>query len=155
MIVRLTPYELMQAATAGCLRQISALARSLPDRHGFVGLGWSEHIEGACGEMAVGKATGRYVSGSINTFKTGGDLGSRVQVRTRSRHDYDLIVRRDDRDDDAFVLVTGRSPSFQVRGWIWGRDAKQERWRATHGNREPAFFVPASDLACIDTMPQG
>lgn len=155
MTVRLTAYELMQAATAGCLRQISALVKNLPDKHGFAGLGWSEHIEGACGEMAVAKVVNRYVSGSVNTFKVGGDIGGTIQVRTRSRHDYELIVRPDDRSEDVFVLVTGRAPEYEVRGWIRGEQAKRPDWLASHGGRAPAYFVPASALQDVASLPQG
>lgn len=154
MIVKLTAYELMQAATMGSLRQISAITKGLPDRHGFAGLGWSEHIEGSCGELAVAKALDRYCSGSVNTFKTGGDLGANVQIRTRSRHDYELIVRPDDRDDDMFVLVTGRSPEMTIRGWLTGAEAKRAEWMRTHGNRSAAFFVPSTALRSPDSLPK-
>jgi len=146
MNVKLTAYELMQASTVGSMRQISALMNRLPDKHGFDGLGWSEHIEGMCGEIAVAKAINCYCSGSVNTFKLGGDLGSNIQVRTRSKHEYELIVRESDRDDDVFVLVTGKSPEFVVRGWITGTDAKRDEWKKTHGGRAEAYFVPHSSL---------
>jgi hypothetical protein len=146
MNIKLTAHELMQAVTVGGMRQISALMNKLPDKHGFDGPGWSEHIEGFCGELAVAKAINCYCSGSVNTFKVGGDLGEKIQVRTRSKHSYELIVRPGDRDDDVFVLVTGRSPDFVVRGWIAGRDAKRDDWKKTHGGRDEAFFVPQAAL---------
>jgi len=146
MNVKLTAHELMQAATIGSMRQVSALMNKLPDKHGFDGLGWSEHIEGACGELVVAKALNCYCSGSVNTFKLGGDLGSNIQVRTRSKHEYELIVRPSDRDDDVFVLVTGKSPCFVVRGWISGGSAKASEWKKAHGGRAEAYFVPHSSL---------
>ncbi len=149
MRVTLSPYELSMAAQVGSRRQIEALTKGLPDKHGFGGEdGWTVHIEGACGEMAVASALGRYWSGSVNTFKSGGDVGT-VQVRTRSRHDYDLIVRRDDRDNDIFILVTGLAPRFEVRGWIRGADARRSEWLRTHGNRPAAYFVPQTALMPI------
>lgn len=152
MRVVLTWYELFLASQIGVKRQVEALKRNLPDRHGAkADQGWQVHVEGAAGEMAAAKALGLYWSGSINTFKTGGDIGT-LQVRTRSRHDYDLIVRDSDRDDDRFVLVVGCAPVFDVIGWILGRDAKRQEWTRTHGGRSEAYFVPQNQLLPIETI---
>ena len=81
---------------------------------------------GACGEVAVAKAMGRYWGGSVNTFKSIGDLVSvGWEIRTRAEHSYDLIIRDDDQDDRVFVLVTGKAPNYVVRGWIKAGDAKE------------------------------
>lgn len=136
------------AAGVGLERQLRALTDKRPDRHGFVPkeeAGWCLHIEGACGEAAVAKALNRFWDGSVDSFKSGGDVGG-IQVRTRSRHDYELIVRADDRDTDVFVLVTGRAPTFRVVGYILGRDAKRPEFLQRHGNRPGAYFVPYSVL---------
>lgn len=143
------------AAGVGVRRQIEAFRAGRQDQHGATsaevggrGRGWHLHIEGAAGEMAVAKALNRHWSASVNTFKVGGDVG-RVQVRTRSRHDYELIVRPEERDTDAFILVTGIAPAFRVHGWCYGREAKREEWRQNHGGHGAAFFVPASALRTI------
>mgnify|MGYP006300474069 CR=1 FL=1 len=81
----------------------------------------------------------------MGTFKTGGDVGE-IQVRTRSRHDYELLIRPQDRDEDTFVLLTGVAPSFRAHGWIQGQDAKKKEWLQTYGGRPPAYFVPQKDL---------
>lgn len=143
--VTLTAYELEMAAIQGMRRQIEAVQKGLGHIAGYEGIGWDIHIEGAAGELAFAKSINRYWSGSVNTFKTGGDVGS-VQVRTRSKHSYELLVRDQDRDDDLFVLVTGVSPNFKVWGYITGREAKQGQWRQTHGGRPPAYFVPHAAL---------
>lgn len=144
--IRLTWAELMQAAICGVMRHITSLRDKRPDRHGadLSGDGWSLHIEGAAGEIAFARARGCYWSSSVNTFSLP-DVGD-VQVRTRSRHDYELIVRDCDKDGDVFALVTGRAPEFVVRGWIRGGDAKRKEWRREHGGREAAFFVPQAEL---------
>jgi len=148
MRIRLAWYEVFMAATVGIKRQVEALKEQRPDRHGFKGLGWDVHVEGAVGELAAAKAMNRFWSGSINTFKDGGDVGT-IQVRTRSKEHYELIVRQDDADEDCFVLVVGTAPNYDVKGWILGRDAKQEQWSQTHGNRPAAFFVPQLELRDI------
>jgi hypothetical protein len=73
--------------------------------------------------MAFAKATRRYWSGSVKTFKAGSGVGN-IQVRTRSREDYDLIVRDDDPDEDILVLVIGHAPSCRVVGWMRGMTAR-------------------------------
>lgn len=143
--VELSWAEVEMAAHVGARRQIDSLRRGLPDKHGYEGSGWDNHVEGAMGEITVAKALGRYWNGSIGTFKSGGDVG-KIQVRCRSKLDYDLIIRTDDRDADWFVLVLGRCPRYWVVGYISGAEAKQEQWLQNHGGRPPAYFVPQSAL---------
>ena len=133
------------ASEIGRLRQLAAIKSGRADRYGFEGLGWSEHIEGACGELAVAKALKVYWDGSINTFSAP-DLEGGVQVRTRSRADYELIIREADNSDQIYVLVTGRCPAYAVVGWILGAHGKREEWARSHGGRQSAFFVPHSAL---------
>lgn len=152
MQVTLTWPEAAMASDVGRMRQLSSIKAGLQDAHGFEGVGWSEHIEGACGEMALAKQLGVYWDGSVNSFHRP-DVGGRFQVRTRSRHDYDLIVREADSDEDVFVLVTGRCPHYTVRGFILGKDAKRDEYKASFGNRPPAFFVPQAALQCLSNLP--
>jgi hypothetical protein len=143
--VELTPVEMEIAVLVAAKRQIENLTRCRQDKHGAPrDSGWSLHIEGAAGEMAVAKWSGRYWNGNLSDLDAD-DVG-RVQVRTRSRHDYDLIIHPADPSDRAFVLVTGLAPRFMLRGWVWGREGKvPEYWRDPAGGR-PAFFVPQSAL---------
>jgi hypothetical protein len=146
MRVVLTWNEVAVAAIVGMRRHIEALRAGRGDAFGRSdGDGWSAHIEGACGELAVAKSAGVYWAPSVNTFRAGGDVG-RWQVRTRTRDDYELLIRDNDRDDAEFVLVRGRAPTFDVIGWIFGRDAKRDAWSKTHGGRPAAFFVPDCEL---------
>ena len=145
-IVRLTTAELWQAASVGALRHMQALARGQKDAHGFDGEdSWTIHIEGACGELAFAKHLGVYPGLTACAGKAP-DVG-KYQVRTRSRADYDLIVRSGDSDGDVFVLVTGANGVYRVVGSIAGRDAKNEQWRKDYGGRPPAYFVPQSALS--------
>ena len=148
--VSLDPGEMAIAACVGAGRQRQALAKGYENKHGFRGLGWSEHIEGAAGEMAVAKHFGMYWGGAYNSWK-GADLGKNIQVRTRSEPWHELIVRDDDSDDDVFVLVTGRAPNFVLHGWILGRDAKTPSWHQSHGNRPPAYFISPDYLKPMDS----
>ncbi len=146
MNVTLNREQLQSAVNVGAARHMAALRRGLEDRHGALAGGWSLHIEGACGEYAAAIALHLPWTPNINTFKgPAGDIGRGVEVRTRSRHDYDLIVRKDD-FNRPFVLVTGIAPRFRVRGWIMGDDAKRPEWLREHGGREAAYFVPFGAL---------
>jgi hypothetical protein len=148
-IVVLTSGEILAAATIGMYRNAAAMKRGLSDKHGLEDTwGWSYHIEGACGEAAFAKVMGMYWSAPINTFKRGGDVGA-IEVRTRSRHDYELIVREDDSDRATFVLLTGACPRYRVHGWITGAEAKRAEWLQQHGGRESAYFVPQASLSPI------
>ena len=152
MNICLTWYEVAVSAGVGMRRQMEALRAKRPDAHGRGDAnGWSDHIEGACGEAAAAKALNVYWSGSQGTFKTGGDVYT-YQIRTRSDHTYDLIVRDDDADDAVFILVRGRVPHFDVVGWILASHAKQPQWSQTYGGRPAAYFVPASALHPLETL---
>lgn len=151
--VTLTPAEQLVACQIGCLRQVSSLTAGLRDRHGAAKRdGWSLHIEGAAGELAAAKAVGRYWPASVNTFRGEADIPG-AEVRTRSRDYYDLIVREDDEDDKAFVLVVGSMPNYRVCGWIAAGDGKRPEFLRTYGDRPPAWFVPQSALHPLTTLP--
>ena len=145
MKVSLSPIELELAAIIGVKRQTENLFRRRQDAYGASKEGgWSLHIEGAAGEMAVAKAFNRYWQGNLGDLRA--DDVDKLQVRTRSRHDYELTLHPDDPDDRGFMLVTGLAPNFCIRGWVWGREGKlPEYWRDPAGGR-PAFFVPHSVL---------
>ena len=142
----LTDFECDFASHVGRTRQLEAMNKGLKHSYGYEGSGWSNHIEGACGEMAVAKYLNRYWNGSVNTFKTGGDVGN-VQVRMRRDHDHDLIIREADRDEDYFVLVTGQAPEFRIGGYILAKDAKaMTEYFKTFDKRPKAWFIPANKL---------
>jgi hypothetical protein len=104
------------------------------------------NINGAAAEVAVAKLLGVPFECRINNFH-GADLGENIQVRWRSREDWDLIIRRDDNPNHRYVLVVGQPPNeLVVVGWIWGRDAAKRGALQTYGNRPAAYFVPQDQL---------
>lgn len=147
--VTLTRYELDMAANVGVRRHVSAVTSGRKPTHGIdPSDGWRAHIEGACGELAVAKYLGKYWDGSVDTFRSMPDLGD-IEIRTRSKDYYELIIREDDEPSKVYVLVTGIAPHYQVRGWIRGADARRDEWLQTHGGRPPAWFVPHEALTPI------
>lgn len=111
------------------------------------------HIKGALGELAASKVLGVQWTGSVDTFKEGGDLANGLEIRFRSNSEWDLILRDNDPSDRKYVLVRGMPPgAIEVAGWILGEDAKQQRWWKNHGNLRPAYFVPASELRGLEEL---
>lgn len=145
MNVSLTKDELMQAVIVAAQRNVDNLFNNRKDAHGASrDNGWNLHIEGAAGEMAVAKYLNRYWYGNIGNLKAN-DVGSH-EVRTTPKHENRLIVHKSDPDDRYFILVTGLSPEFKIRGFMLGSDAKQEKYWSDPAGGRPAYFVPAGDL---------
>lgn len=153
--VILTQREMMLGAQCGVMRNIASMMAGHEPANGFDEEkgddAWNVHIEGACGEVAAAKILNRFWSPTVNTFSAA-DIGKNLQVRTRSRHDYELYIRpktstyRGDNPDNCFVLLTGKAPRYIIRGYMLARDAMKEEWSQTHGGRPAAWFVPTKHL---------
>lgn len=151
MEIELEWYEYALAAETGKLRRLTAIRRSSANSHGAENLSWTEDIEGAAAEMAVAKALGIYWSGGIDTFKNP-DLGRNFQVRWTPSHSNNLIVREGDLDTDAYILATGTTPKFVVRGYLYGYEAKNKDWERSPNGRPPAYFIPPNHLRPISEL---
>lgn len=149
--VRVNRYEVRMAATIGVERQIEALVARRQDKHGFDGCGWDIHIEGAIGELILAKGLGVFWTGTVNTFRSGGDV-LHYQVRTRSKPEYELPVRPDDDPEKIFVLVRGHGYAYDIVGWIKGADARRDEWVQTYGGRPKAWFVPDDALHSAEEL---
>jgi hypothetical protein len=143
-------FEVAMASHVGWLRQVHSLKDNRKSGAKLNTAGWTEHCEGACGEYAVAKFLGITWNGSVDTFKAD-DLPG-IQVRTRSKHDYELIVRKHDTEETNWILVTGVAPDFWVRGWMPGSKAKQSQWLRDYGGRPEAYFIPTKELLPMDTF---
>jgi len=143
--ITLTSAEVFHGAVTGVMRQVSNLRDGRQDRHGIAReQGWQAHIEGALGELVVARYTNRFWSGNLGKLRAD-DVGD-LQVRTRSRHDYELILHPTDPDDRAFVLVTGTAPTYRLIGWIRGREGKRQEWWKDPAGGRAAYFVPQRAL---------
>lgn len=148
--VSMTEFETTHGAMIGIAQNIVSMFAKRKhrwnpkrcDRCGQPRGGWRSNIEGKIGEMAFCKGFHLYWTPILNTFKKFGDQWG-VEIKTRSLDHYQLFVRPDDHDDRPYVLVRGETPSFEIVGWMMGRDAKHEEWLKDHGNEgKPAYFVP-------------
>jgi len=153
--VELKSYELAQACQTGYMRHIKAIEAGYDQDRGIEREAnhWQRHIEGACGEIAVAKAMKVYWGGGISTFDAHGDIdGTGWEVRTRSKHGHDLILRHGDKDDRKYILVTGTAPKYEVHGWILGADAKQQKYLKFVQQIGRAFFIPQQDLQTLGSL---
>ena len=142
--VRLTLAEMQIAAQVGIQRQIQNLKNGAVPAYGAGSKNdWQLHVEGALGEMALAKCLGVYWDGKGKMRAP--DVGE-CDVRTRSKHSYELIVHDRDDDDRYIYLLTGGNGQYIFHGGIYARDAKQKRyWKDPAGGR-PAYFVPQAHL---------
>lgn len=156
--VYLTWSEVMLAATVGVRRHIEDVAKKRKDRHGCDPKdGWTQHIQGALGEMVVAKHFDLFWSGNLGDLEAA-DAGE-LQVRATPYSTGCLPLHKkeeghkEDKDEDSFVLVTGIPPRFVIRGWCFGREGKkEEHWKDPTGKKRHAYFVPQSSLRPIDTL---
>ena len=149
MHIRLTPAEYVHAAHAGFMRQASNTCKGRIDAYGYSGIGYDLHIQGAIAEFVVAKAMRLFWTG---LSAVGASDVAGLQVRSSANHNYRLIVHPGDPDDAPFVLVTGNSLEYVVRGWIYGSEAKQQQYWQEPVKGRPAYFVPQSDLHSIDEL---
>jgi len=132
------------AAQVGVQRQVQNLAKSNKDAYGARNdAGWQMHIEGAMGEFALAKHLDLFWDGKGEWRQH--DVG-KFDVRTRSKHYYELIVHEADPSDRFIYLLTGVNGRYRVHGGMYAEEAKKQKyWKDPAGGR-PAYFVPHSDL---------
>jgi hypothetical protein len=104
---------------------------------------WQMGIEGALGEMVIAKhfkifwGKGSYGSDDVGPY----------EVRQTHHAHGSLIVHPSDKDDKRYYLVTGILGNYVIRGYMYAKDAKQQKyWGDPQGSNRPAYFVPQKDL---------
>jgi len=134
------------AAQVGLLRYITSRQKDLEHKYGYNGHGAIDDIEAAAAEFAVSLAMNISWQAGVNTFKDA-DNGNLTQARATKHQDGCLIVRPNDPDNHRYILVIQEGETrFNIVGWMWGSDAKQEQWKKAPNGRPPAFFVPQEEL---------
>jgi hypothetical protein len=147
--------EILQAVLVATMRKITSDKRrgngngSRRPEHYEETRSWDQEIESCMAEIAVSRWRNRYWSGGhFNGRDAGRDAGN-AQVRWTSHDGGHLIVYPEDGDDDAFVFVTGRSPSMRIVGWMYGREAKTDPYWRTDV-RCPSWWVPQNNLKQVE-----
>ena len=148
MTIKLNANEVLVATYIGSRRNAEACFKERKARfpEKVVGELWGFHIEAAHSELAVCKYLGIYWGFGVNTFHVPDVENTNLEVRWSSRED--MKVRPD--DSGIVVSVTGKCPEYEIKGWLYTDDAKQEKWKY---NREPVcYFVPHNQLRPIEDL---
>jgi hypothetical protein len=151
-----TEDERQQAVKEGLRRQGFNESKGLRGRNGGAWKGSKAldiHLLGAAGEMAV--ASYLNLKGELfketEAKKNSDDLPG-IDVKTRSKASYDLIVQRGSDPQKKFVLVTIENQQTLLHGWCYGHEALQERFWADPARGRPAYFIPKECLRPIETL---
>lgn len=95
----------------------------------------------------------KYFDFSFDPFeqkgKTKADVGSHFEVRWTKYDNGQLIVHEYDRPNDVAILVTGKSPSYVIVGWIPIAIAQKPRYRSS---TQPNWWVTQINLQPIETL---
>lgn len=141
--VTLTWYEQMLGGVCGILRENDSHERN-QHRDLFSGEdSLTNNIYAACAEIAVAKLTNRYWIAGVGDGNLA-DVGRYVEVRWSKCH-HRLRVSAQAHDDRPYVFVRGSNPRFEIVGWMLGRDAKQQCWKATNFDGD-WYLVPSESL---------
>ena len=111
------------------------------------------HMLGAAGELAVAS----YLGLKDHLFKEaeakrGSDDLPGIDVKTRSKSRYDLVVQKHENPSKKFVLVTIENRQTLLHGWCYGHEAMNERYWADPARGRPAYFVPQSVLHPMEAL---
>lgn len=156
MRLTLSRDDFLRGIRIGMHRNLRHIDRGSRSNYGLQSAGWSEHIEGACGEIAAAQALGidgRQWIGRIGADGEKEDLPYGLHVRTRSGRDWNLYVSpREAKTNGRFVLVRGIAPEFDIAGWFIASEARRKDWlgklnKTRSGNE--AYIVPNDYLRPI------
>jgi hypothetical protein len=144
------------AMEEGMRRQGVNEAKGLRGRNGGAWKGSKAldiHLLGAAGEVAVAS----YLGMKEHLFKEtearrGSDDLPGIDVKTRSKSRYDLIVQRQSDPNRKFVLVTIENQQTLIHGWCYGKDAMQNQFWNDPARGRPAYFVPQDFLCPMESI---
>jgi hypothetical protein len=151
-----TEEERQQAMEEGQRRQSVNESKGLRGRNGGAWKGSKAldiHMLGAAGEMAVASYLGMkdHLYKETEARRGSDDLPG-IDVKTRSKASYDLIVQKGEDSQRIFVLVTIERQRTLIWGWCYGHEAMQERFWADPARGRPAYFVGKEHLHPMETL---
>lgn len=151
IVFAFTEEERRIAMEEGKRRQSVNEAKGLRGRNGGAWRGDKAleiHLLGAAGEMAVASYLGLkdHLYKEAEAKHGSADLPGNIDVKTRSKLAYDLIVQKNEDPQKKFVLVTIEKQQTLIHGWCYGEEAMQEKYWADPARGRPAYFVPKENL---------
>lgn len=159
IVWQLSPSEKALAIAEGERRQDTNAKQGKLGRNNGPALGDDAlrmHILGAGGEMAVASFLGlkNFVFQETEATRGSCDLPFNIDVKTRSRHYYDLICLLDESEDKTLVLVTIQNQEIRLHGWLHAHQAKQKQWKKEYVPGRPCYFVPKDNLRSMEELKQ-
>ncbi len=151
-LVELTASEEAFAADVGKARQKAFERMRWRDiRPGIKGE--AAHVMGAKCELAFAKFLGTkwdakvFNPNDFNEVTRIFDVAG-CEVRGTEYRNAHLPIKSKDKDDAPFVLVIRSGSLYEMAGWIYGRDGKQDRWVKDYGYSLPwvTYMVPRMEL---------
>ena len=110
----------------------------------------SEMAEAAAAEIVVAQYLEfKNFKPTINTFKTEADIGTRIEVKWTKYRDGHLAIGGTDRQEDVAILVTGRSPVYEIAGWLPIQMARKPKY---HHIGYGVHWVPQNNLFPIQDL---
>lgn len=140
LTVTLTDEEIFLAMTHAVVRytnRIRANSKTVNEQEPSL----EAHAIGAVSELAVAKALNKFFPSGFRET----DVGE-YEVRATTRKDGSLIIRECDSSAKRYILAIVDLPRVTIAGYIWGWDAKQEKYFRSPNGRPGAYFVPQSAL---------
>ncbi len=112
------------------------------------------HLLGAAGEVAVASYLGlkEHLFKEKEARRGSDDLPGGIDVKTRSKSRYDLIVQKHENPSKRFVLVTIENQQTLLHGWCYGHEAMDEQYWADPARGRPAYFVLQSALHPMEAL---
>jgi len=147
--VRLTPAEMAYAEAIGRARNRCHRSANRGDRAFKKSASVDIDIMGAQAEKAVAKFLRQPWDGSFKPLPEwmrwrveGHDVGP-FEVRATDWRYGRLLMQPDDPPFSPFLLVIAADrPLFQMIGWIFGREGKEDMWLWDAGYGFPCYYVP-------------
>lgn len=154
--IELTPDHLQLAEAEAQRRQTQNEARGLRGRNRAVSTGpraMEMHRLGCIGEIAVAVYLGleEHVFSAHEPIRGSCDLPHGIEVKTRPKHNYDLLVQLDDDPSKLFVLVT-HDGTTRIVGWARGRDIMHGKYVRELVKGRPCYVAPQKILQPIETL---
>lgn len=115
------------------------------------------HVLGCIGEVAVAKFLGfeQHLFVNKTAIRGAADLPGNIEVKTRSNHDYDLLIQLDDDPSKTFILATyEEGPGVVIHGWIAGQHAMRKELIRVFVRNRPCYAVPQYALRPMESLPK-
>jgi len=109
----------------------------------------AEYAESLASEVVVAQMLEIDYDLSLNTFKQFADVGTNIEVRWSKYDAGHLIVYPRDRDGDIAILVTGKSPTYRIAGWLPVLIAKSRRYK--HSSQD-SWWIDQKNLQPMENL---